>query len=60
MEQHNLIAEKTYVIGDNPNSEISAGNNLNLKTIQILRHNIKKGHNAKYYISSFEELKNII
>lgn len=60
IDQHNLVAEKTYVIGDNPNSEIQAGNQLNLKTIQILRDNIEKGNNAKYYIDSFEELKNII
>ena len=58
--KHNLFPEKTYVIGDNPNSEIYAGNHLNLKTIQLLRENIEKGNNAKYYINSFEELKNII
>lgn len=60
IDRHNLVPEKTYVIGDNPNSEIQAGNHLNLMTIQILRENIKKGNNAKYYINSFEDLKNII
>jgi FMN phosphatase YigB (HAD superfamily) len=58
--EHNLVPEKIYVIGDNPNSEIQAGNHLNLNTIQIVRENIEKGNNAKYYINSFEELKNII
>jgi putative hydrolase of the HAD superfamily len=60
IDEHNLDSEKIYVIGDNPNSEIQAGNHLNLKTIQILRENIEKGNNAKYYINSFEDLKNII
>jgi FMN phosphatase YigB (HAD superfamily) len=58
--KHNLVAEKTYVVGDNPNSEIQAGNKLKLNTIQILRENVTKGENAKYYIKSFNELKNII
>ena len=57
---YNLIPEKTYVIGDNPNSEIRAGNKLNLITIQIVRDKIVKGNNANFYINSFEELKNII
>lgn len=60
IEIYNLIPEKTYVIGDNPHSEIQAGNILNLNTIQILRENVVRGDNAKYYINSFEELKNII
>lgn len=58
--KYNLVPEKTYVIGDNHDSEIQAGNYLNLQTIQILRENIVKGNKAKYYINSFEELKNII
>ena len=57
---HNLNPKNTYVIGDNPNSEIAAGKKLNLKTIQIVRENIEKGNNADYYIKSFEELKDII
>jgi FMN phosphatase YigB (HAD superfamily) len=58
--KYNLAPDKTYVIGDNPNSEILAGNKLNLNTIQIVRNNEVKEGNAKYYISSFEELKYII
>jgi putative hydrolase of the HAD superfamily len=58
--KYNLDPEKTYVIGDNPNSEIKAGNYLNMITIQILRDNVVKGDNAKYYIKSFAELCKII
>lgn len=60
IEDYNLTPEKTYVIGDNPNSEIEAGNLLNLETIQIVRDNNVKSNTAKYHINSFEELKNII
>ena len=60
IKKYKLNTEKTYVIGDNPNSEIEAGNHLNLKTIQILRENIERGNNANYHINTFEELKNII
>ncbi len=60
ISKYNLAPEKTYVIGDNPNSEIKAGNWLNMVTIQILRDNVIKGDNAKYYIKSFEELPNIL
>ena len=58
--KYDLNPEKTFVIGDNPNSEIQAGNELKLKTIQILRKNIVKGENAAYHIYSFSELKDII
>lgn len=56
----NLNPETTFVIGDNPESEIEAGNALNFITIQILRNNVIKGGNAKYYINSFAELDLII
>lgn len=58
--EFNLIPENTFVIGDNADSEIKAGNFLNMNTIQILRKNIIKGNNAKYYIKSFTELKDIL
>jgi len=58
--EFNLNPETTYVIGDNPESEIKAGNDLNFITIQILRDNVIKGDNAKHYINSFEELDLII
>lgn len=60
MTQYDLDPQKTYVVGDNPQAEIQAGNDLNLITIQILRDDVIKGHNAKYYIHSFEELQDII
>ncbi|HEY1046136.1 MAG TPA: HAD family hydrolase [Bacteroidia bacterium] len=55
-----LNPEHTYIIGDNPNSEIKAGNELNMVTIQILREGVTKGHNAQHYIHSFYELEQIM
>ena len=55
-----LNPETTYVIGDNPESEIKAGNALNFTTIQILRENVIRGNNARHYINSFDELGLII
>ncbi|MEP7196096.1 MAG: HAD family hydrolase [Saprospiraceae bacterium] len=60
MQEYNLIPEKTIVIGDNSDSEIKAGNELNMVTVQILREDVKKGNNAKHFIHSFEELNLII
>jgi len=58
--EYNLIPEQTYVIGDNSESEIKAGNALNFTTIQILRENVIKGNNARHYINSFNELDVIL
>jgi FMN phosphatase YigB (HAD superfamily) len=56
----NLVPETTYVIGDNADSEIKAGNALNMVTVQILRDNVVKGANAQYYIRTFHELEEIL
>lgn len=53
-------AEQVMVVGDNMSSEIAAGNNLGMHTIQILRAGIQKGTEAKQHIYSFTELFNIL
>ncbi len=58
--EFDLNPKTTYVIGDNSESEIKAGNALNFTTIQILRENVIKGDNARHYINSFDELDLII
>jgi len=58
--EFNLNPATTYVIGDNPESEIKAGNALDMVTIQILRDQVVKGDNARHYIQSFSELAAII
>jgi putative hydrolase of the HAD superfamily len=59
IREFGLIPGNTYVIGDNADSEIRAGNNLNMITVQILRNGVTRGNNARHYINSFTELENI-
>lgn len=48
--------KQVYIIGDNPNSELKAGFELGLNTIQIAKLGQKKSEYANYYISNFNEL----
>jgi len=58
--EYDLIPEKTLVIGDNSESEIKAGNAMNMITIQIVREATQKGNNAKFIIHSFDNLKSLL
>ena len=52
--------ESVLVVGDNPDSEIQAGNALGMRTVQILRPGIPRGDNATYYIQTLAELKALV
>lgn len=54
--RHRLSPRETMVVGDNPASEIKAGNDLGLTTVQILRPGVARGDNAHHYIRSLHEL----
>jgi putative hydrolase of the HAD superfamily len=58
--QHQLTADQVWIVGDNPDAEIAAGNALGMKTVQILRPGIAKGDTALHVIHSFHELKSLI
>ena len=49
--------EEVIVVGDNPDSEIEAGNKLGMKTVQILRPGVPRGSNATHYVNTLAELK---
>ncbi len=49
--------EEVIVVGDNPDSEIEAGNKLGMKTVQILRPGVPRGSNAAHYVHTLAELK---
>ena len=55
-----LKPENVLVVGDNPDSEIEAGNRLGMETVQILRPGVPRGDNATYYIQTLAELKAIL
>lgn len=54
---NDLQPDQVLVVGDNPVSEIRAGNGLGIITIQILRNGVEKSKEANYYINSLQELK---
>lgn len=48
------------VVGDNPDSEIEAGNRLGIKTVQILRPGVPFGDSATYHVRSLSEVRDIV
>jgi HAD superfamily hydrolase (TIGR01549 family) len=60
LKSHSLKPEDVMVVGDNPDSEIAAGNRLGMKTVQILRPGVPFGNNASYYTNSLETLNSIL
>jgi FMN phosphatase YigB (HAD superfamily) len=60
LKAENLRPEEVIVVGDNPDSEIEAGNRLGMKTVQILRPGVPHAENATYQIRTFDELKTLL
>ncbi|WP_282042693.1 HAD family hydrolase [Winogradskyella flava] len=56
----NINPNLIYVIGDNPNSELKAGFELNLNTVQVSKYGQEKSEYAHYCITDFNELKTIL
>ena len=59
-KRHQIEAAQMWIIGDNPESELKAGNTLGMTTVQILRPGIKRTENSTYIINTFHELKDLI
>lgn len=60
VENPGLRAERTWVVGDNARSEIAAGNQLGMITVQILRPGIERSDEARYTVKNLPELKTLI
>ena len=58
-DKYHLNKQRVMVVGDNPSSEIAAGNKLKMTTVQILREGVLKSDSANFHISSFIELKHL-
>lgn len=56
IDAYQFRREDVLVVGDNPESEIEAGNSLGLRTVQILRPGVSRGSNAGHYIDGLAEL----
>lgn len=57
---YQLRPEAVLVVGDNPDSEIEAGNRLGIPTVQVLRPGVPRGHNATHHIHGLAELKGLL
>jgi FMN phosphatase YigB (HAD superfamily) len=60
LERYRLEPLSVLVVGDNPESEIEAGNRLGMPTVQILRPGVVKGATAAYYIRDLKELRHLL
>ncbi|MEM1119221.1 MAG: HAD family hydrolase [Bacteroidota bacterium] len=58
--QSKIDPKKIWVIGDNPNSELKAGKQLGMNTIQRRSASKQSSKYADYEISSFEEIVDIL
>ena len=60
LADHTLQPAEVLVVGDNPDSEIEAGNQLGMTTVQILRLGVTRDARANRHIQSLRELKAMI
>ncbi|HHE36329.1 MAG TPA: HAD family hydrolase [Candidatus Woesearchaeota archaeon] len=59
LSKYNVKPNEVMVIGDNAKSEINAGNNLGMITIQILRRQLLRGK-ADYHVKNLYGVKKIL
>lgn len=59
LKKHQLAPTEVLVVGDNPDSEIAAGNRLGMTTIQTLRPGVPASPTATHRIQTLHELKAI-
>jgi putative hydrolase of the HAD superfamily len=60
LQAHHLLPEEVLVVGDNPDSEIAAGNQLGITTIQILRPGVPVSPAATHHIRTLAELSRFL
>jgi putative hydrolase of the HAD superfamily len=60
LKSYSFKPDEVIVVGDNPDSEIAAGNRLGMKTIQVLRPGVPRGDNATGYLNSLSELGELL
>jgi putative hydrolase of the HAD superfamily len=60
LETHRLTPQEILVVGDNPDSEIAAGNWLGMTTLQILRPGVPASPAATHHIRILAELKRFL
>ncbi|OYT32635.1 hypothetical protein DRJ22_02215 [Candidatus Woesearchaeota archaeon] len=59
IQNYNFNPSQVLVVGDDPSSEIVAGNNLGLVTVQMCKK-VKPCDNALFHVKNFYELKRLL
>jgi putative hydrolase of the HAD superfamily len=60
LQEHGFRPDEVMVVGDNPDSEIAAGNRLGMATIQTLRPGVPASSAATHHIRTLSELKHLL
>lgn len=60
MEARHLEPRQIVVLGDNPKTELGAGKNLGMYTVQTLRPGVVRWAKADFHITSFAELHALV
>ena len=60
MKKYKAKPDETMIIGDNPESELAAGNNLGIITVQVLRRPDMLKGKADYYVKNLYEVEKIL
>ncbi len=60
LDTYEFRPAEVLVIGDNSDSEIEAGNQLGIKTVQTLRPGVPRAANATFHIHSLAELNELL
>ncbi|MGD0812019.1 MAG: HAD family hydrolase [Verrucomicrobiota bacterium] len=60
LQEHGFRPDEVLVVGDNPDSEIAAGNQLGMVTIQTLRPGVPPSPAATHHIRTLTELKRFL
>ena len=55
-----LHSSQVLIVGDNPGSEIAAGNSLGMSTVQVLRPRVERSSQATHHIESLSELPGVM
>lgn len=60
VRQYGLMASRVWVVGDNGESEIAAGNQLGMITVQMLRPGVERCDTARHFVRDLVELQALI
>jgi FMN phosphatase YigB (HAD superfamily) len=57
---HHLETGNVLIVGDNPDSELAAGQRLGIRTVQTLRPGVPYAPTATHHIRTLHEFKHLL